>query len=654
MKCPIAGVDLEPGSPPGIRGRYSLVIIDCNGNLIISKQNVPFKKLLRYLWEYKPQTLALDNVMELGSDKEELIKVLSLFPPETEIVQVTRLPNNIFVDIKKLASTIGIEVPPRKLGPLDTAYLAALLAQRGIGSKLKTFEEKTKIIVTKGRTPRAGGSSMDRFKRAVRNAVSETIAEIKQSLDKAGLDYDVIIDKSDGAIEKAIFTVYAPRSKLQGVVKPVETSAVRVMIRPVVARKIDFLEEVEGSKYLIVGYDPGIESGLAILDLDGNVLLLTSSKELDRGDVISLISKFGIPLIVASDTNPPPHSVKKLAAHHHAMLYVPRTSMSIKEKERIASLIENEQGVKVEDSHQRDALAAAYKAYQAIQDQLRQIDSYLDRIDLEMNRERVKAEVIKGRPLAEVIEEELDKIISNQQTIAQSIVDESRKIKDQQPSMEHLAERIRIIEAENASLRLENEELKEKIKTLEVEMKILKSEAKLLYEGEIDNLKRTLRSVTEKLEICRNELEDRNELLSKVAEVIMGLSKGDYIPAVVIDKMTFNMDLEELESKNPENHHVIYVKYLEDLNERMKEYLSEQEIVLIAKEYNVKIIEELKKYDIPVLTKKPVLELGSAAVFEREILDEWEEMREKIKEERELTEDDIEKLIEEYRIGRWG
>ena len=55
---------------------------------------------------------------------------------------------------------------------------------------------------------------------------------------------------------------------------------------------------------LIVGIDPGITTGIAILDLYGNVVKVCSKRNMGKNEIIRTITNFGHPLIITSDVNP--------------------------------------------------------------------------------------------------------------------------------------------------------------------------------------------------------------------------------------------------------------------------------------------------------------------------------------------------------------
>jgi predicted RNase H-like nuclease (RuvC/YqgF family) len=107
--------------------------------------------------------------------------------------------------------------------------------------------------------------------------------------------------------------------------------------------------------------DPGTTIGIAILDLHGKVVELTSKREAKKSDVIKHILKFGKPLIVASDVNPMPKKIERVASALGSRTFYPEVSLTNLEKEKIVRDFEDE----VKNSHQKDALAAAIKAFRS-------------------------------------------------------------------------------------------------------------------------------------------------------------------------------------------------------------------------------------------------------------------------------------------------
>jgi hypothetical protein len=138
--------------------------------------------------------------------------------------------------------------------------------------------------------------------------------------------------------------------------------------------------------YVIVGIDPGIKTGYAVLDLAGRLVASGCEKEASDERIIRAISEAGVPVLVASDTRPPSHFVQKVAARLNVRVFAPRESMTKIEKKEIGSIID--------DAHIRDSYAAAVKAYRKYQNRLRQID----KMDVS-GKEELKRMVIVGQKI---------------------------------------------------------------------------------------------------------------------------------------------------------------------------------------------------------------------------------------------------------------
>ncbi|HID41000.1 MAG TPA: DUF460 domain-containing protein, partial [Pyrodictium sp.] len=371
----------------------------------------PLYRLIRLIWEYRPDILAIDNIYELASSEKELVKITSMLPPDLNIVQPTRLPDGSLVDLRRLAKLAGLDTGSGKLSPARTAYLTALLASMGYGSRIRFIEEKTRIVIAKSRRLKHGGMSSPRYQRRVRSAVLRAVKDVKRILDRHRLDYDLMFRKSGGGLDSAVFIVYVPRSRLNGIIKPHEDSDVRIEIQPVYSSRIVFETDAsdhlnQTKPYIIVGIDPGISTGVAAVDLNGQPVFAFSRRGIDRSEVIELISRHGIPVLIATDVRPAPVFVRKLAAAMGVPVYEPPASLSVEEKRSIVEEYTRRHPElrRVTDAHVRDALAAAVKALHMHESKMRQIESYTARLGLDIDVDAVKADVIKGATIAEAVE----------------------------------------------------------------------------------------------------------------------------------------------------------------------------------------------------------------------------------------------------------
>jgi len=128
---------------------------------------------------------------------------------------------------------------------------------------------------------------------------------------------------------------------------------------------------------LIVGIDSGITTGIAILDAHGNIVTLESKRDATRNDIIKFISRFGKPLVIASDVNPMPKKIKRLARSLGSRIYYPEISLSNVEKTKIIKDYLDE----IEDIHQKDALAAGLKALKNYRELITKVEHTLKKFD---------------------------------------------------------------------------------------------------------------------------------------------------------------------------------------------------------------------------------------------------------------------------------
>lgn len=158
---------------------------------------------------------------------------------------------------------------------------------------------------------------------------------------------------------------------------------------------------------MIIGIDMGKTVGVAILDTKGNLLDLTSLKEVGRNEIVKHVLKFGDVLIIASDVNPLPKSVEKLATMLGSKVFYPKTSMSYKEK---AKLIDDFKHI-AKDSHQKDALAAALRAFKNYHSIFLKIENVVKKIGREDIFEDVVKRVFKKKSesIADAVKEILRK-----------------------------------------------------------------------------------------------------------------------------------------------------------------------------------------------------------------------------------------------------
>ncbi len=285
---------------------------------MLDVQEVTAFRLQRLLTAEQPEILAVDSLQEIAADQHELYAFLQSLPPSTKLVQVTGGERT--ESLGKVAARYNINF--NRFDPYAEARTIARVASLGAGVQVIAFENTTDIVVSRHRSPGPGGWSQNRYARKIHGAVMQKGREIEARLRGAGLDYEKKETKAFGGCSRVAFRVAAPREMVP--VHPSRGADVQVRVT---GRRLDRIrfEPLSGRpRYLIVGLDPGTTTGIAAVDLDGNLVLLTSSRQMTMSEIVEEIYRAGKPLIVASDVQPMPYSVEKVRRAFNAIAYTPK------------------------------------------------------------------------------------------------------------------------------------------------------------------------------------------------------------------------------------------------------------------------------------------------------------------------------------------
>lgn len=611
----VIGFDLEPG------GTYSVVGLDSEGRLVFKQEGVHIPRLIRIVWEYRPRILACDNIFELSDDESLLRKILSMLPDGTEVVQVTRRPDGSFADIRSVAALAGIHVEG-KLSPLKTAQLAALLALKGYGSKVVFTEEKTKIVIAAAHHGSSGGMSQARYQRGIKAGILRATRVIKRLLDKHGFDYDLVFRKSGYGLESAVFIVYAPRSALKGVIRQFRGKSIRVEVRPVYTGRIHFeaVERETPQRYLIVGVDPGTVTAVAAIDLHGRLIFVYSRKGLDRAEIIELIKRHGTPVLIATDVTPAPETVKKLAASLGVPLYTPPTSLTVDEKQELVSSYASTNRLHRLNTHERDALAAALRAYREYMGKFRQIEAHASRYPAEISVENLKASVVRGASIAEAIEAEIERLlVEKPPKPVRSIRHTPRKSNAGNGSQdEHLVEELNALKAR---LRVLEERLKrcaEEKAELENQLRLVKLDAADKAEEKLTEYKVRVETLLSEVTRLREEVEKMRSINLRLLNLLIDVVLGRYLPAPYIPTLTPSA-LRSLH-ENPVYHalRVLVTDSAGNIDDKLAEAVEQARARAVIVRSNGVVYQALKSlledHAIPVIHDDNAIVLGEAGI----------------------------------------
>lgn len=220
---------------------------------------------------------------------------------------------------------------------------------------------------------------------------------------------------------------------------------------------------------MIVGVDPGTTVGYAVFDLETKKLSVGSKREMSREELVDLISREGKPSLLACDVNPAPEMLIKLASYFNVRVSTPERDMGEDEKSKLVG------EMKFSNEHERDAAAAAIRAYRVYENKLRQIDRVVAERGIPEKANEVKHLVLNNTSLSDAL----------------LLIDVEREI--QTPEVKSKEEARITLEKKNRQLRellISNAELRKAVERLENENAELRERLRRLERGVFERLAR--------------------------------------------------------------------------------------------------------------------------------------------------------------------
>jgi hypothetical protein len=488
------------------RDKFAYTVVEAGSAL--EQGTASAADLLKVIKKYRPGILAVDSISELMEHGRVVVKALGRLPFNVEVVEVTRGEDNVSLPMEALVEK-HFKVVRGRLDPLETSFFAALLAERGLGAKIKLYEEETVVLIKRVSSTSPGGMSRNRYMRNVKHRIRDLADRISRRLNEVGLDYDLFFKEESGDITSAKFVVYARRDLVRRYVKPLKSSdvVIRVFSEPVKSYGSE-----QGGRYLIVGVDPGVVTGIAIMDLEGKVLHTEARRNLPRGESLRRIYQWGVPVVVATDVSDVPEYVKKLAAMSGAVLYKPDRDLSVGEKSSIVEKI----GYPVGTSHERDALAAAYKAFAEYRTKFEKLERDFGAVLTRRQLAEAKALVAKGKSIAQAAAEVLkgDREAGYTKVIYIPIEKSCKNIDEYNKIM------INALEYEKRQLEKELEELRSRVSSLSRALS-----DSLWRDAKYRELQRRVEDLSSSLKAC---MEEKEKFAEELMEIVLGLLSGRY------------------------------------------------------------------------------------------------------------------------------
>jgi predicted RNase H-like nuclease (RuvC/YqgF family) len=489
---------------------------------------------------------------------------------------------------------------------------------------------------------------------------------IESELKSAEIEYDIHIRHSDFGYASSRLVVSAPLPAIRGLIESKRSGDFNVIISPV-RKRIEFLPLEPKSvpldskpKYFILGVDPGTTAAYCLLSLRGKVKSLRSKKGFTRADIIREVYEIGIPVMVASDVPSIPHFVEKIASTVNATTYTPNKPIPVANKQELAREYASE--VKVRNAHERDALTAAVYAYKNVLPKLQQIDRMVREEELQIDRNHLKALVLKGTP----INEALARLEPEGVEPPESFPEERTE-----PEEELTQERFDALKTKSDELALVNQQLEEKVEDLKRMIEFMKfRESELTHSLEIVNranywrvkrdrevakAKTSLKKAEDESKMLQRKLDELNARLERFKGAKRLEMKGDMLPIKIIPHFS-RESIEEYHRKvGLKSGDIVLFEDASGAGPQTANILIEREIRAVVVETALTHLsqEELVRALIPVIDAADVelqrideFAFISRKKFEKQMQTFTRNVRE---EARRRGEDDLVELVERYR-----
>ena len=458
-----------------------------------------------------------------------------------------------------------------------------------------------------------------------------------------------------GGFSNAVFTVEARPDEIP--VSAERSGDTRVEIERKRRDGIEFRPLAKRREHVIVGIDPGTTTAAAVLGLEGEVLDVLSTRTADTAAVIEWVVERGRPLLVAADVTPMPETVEKIRRSFDAAGWTPDRDLPVDVKKH------RTREVGYDNDHERDAIAAAFGAFDARKDQF----------------ERVAAKVPPRQDLGPV----LARVVANEESVETVLADLRDNESEDEEDDEHVEReltpeerRIRQLEGQVERLQDHVETLEETIETkdgriaeLEDELSDARREERrearerrevTRLKRETDRLERELESERETVDELEGKLERLKALwkldhsdFADVAEKRAGL-----VPVKVVEQFTTDAIESADERFGLAKGDVVLLRDASGAGRSTAQRLAEvdPEVVLRNGQLSDMADRVLFEHDVPVapadlVTVQEVDELAVARESEiEEAIVDWEERA--LERERQQSAEMVDRLISEHRADR--
>ncbi|SEA22818.1 hypothetical protein SAMN04488065_2353 [Haloplanus vescus] len=639
----VFGVDVQSGDVRGDAPSYAVVAYDGEN---VDRDVVSFRKLRRLVDREEPAILATDNVYELATDHDDLVRFLRWLPDGTRLVQVTGAERP--EPLSRVASRHGV---PYGKKPMKEAEAAARLAAANVGHEVTAFADTTTVKVSRGRSTGKGGWSQDRYTRRIHGNVKSRARDVEAALDEANLAYERDVTEKYGGYANAVFTVEAAPEDLP--VSRERAGDTRIEIERERRDGIEFEPLVKRRDRVIVGIDPGTTTAAAVVSLDGEVLDVYSTRTADTAGVIEWLVERGRPVVVAADVEPMPETVEKFRRSFDADGWEPDSDLPVDEK------LHRTREHTYDNDHQRDALAAALFAFDAYEDRFERITQ---KVPPQFDRGEVIDRVVSGDASVEAVLEELR---GDDESEEEESTHEPRELTPEERRIKRLERQVERLESQVEDLEATVQQKDERIAEFEEELSEARREERRearerrevnRLERETERLERELDDERERADELESKLERLKTLWKLDHSNFTDVSEGrDLVPVKVIEQFTRDAIAAADEAYGLAAGDVVYLRDASGAGRSTAQRLAETAPRIVLRDGNLSDVADqvLFDHDIPVAPASDVTiqEVDELAVArESEVvaaIDDWE--RRADERSREQKSEMVDQIISEHR-----
>ena len=641
----VFGIDMIRRTAGPVSGAvYGLVRIT-DSRVDSEERDLTFPRLLHLIETERPALIAAGSLQDLAPDNAALFRLTDSLPYGTRLVRI--VGRDPAVSLSRAAEKFNLRFD--KSNRMETAKTAALIASFGGGEEVRVFGPETTLTVSFAHSRIR--THQNRRARRLLGPVMSVSRKIEADLLANGLMFVSTLSRSFRGDRVARFTVSAPRHEVP--VTSGRLGGVRIHVSGTRSENPEFIPLKAKPPYLIVGIDPGTTVGIAALDLDGDLVHLSSSRALGQAEIISAILAAGRPVLIATDKAEMPFAVEKVRRAFSAAAWTPGKDVLIKEKYELA------EGYDFANDHERDALSAAVSAYRSYANKF---DSVLKRVPPGTDIDPVRAGIIRGMPLEQILES-----LRHPEDLPDEPV-----IIEEEPVPDEKDERIQRLEEAVAKLRKlvgslsEEVEVKDKaiaalqkrlvLERDERETKILSSEEITSREEELVQVKKALRKEERRSKTLRVRLDRMKHFIS--------LQAGDGCTALKVLQLLAKDHVKSLDDEmGVGEEDILYVLTIDGWGRSVIRDLAEAKIgavilprLTFQRAQSQHLIEEFREADIPILDGanlsprvKGKIGVVDTAAFASALAD-WKATQEVYKNEKKIGE--IRGMVEEYQVER--